>query len=354
MKRKFGWIGLLALILLCLCACSDKEQEQTSETALTESAYLAEANRTNYSSGKKVIPLFYTNNQSISLYETEKTYDFLGMDRTTILNEIMSDLENVDNIDKKELEDLTVQSIIPPGVIDSIKQRKEMTEEKPENAEKPERNVIEIHMNQLYYDMKLNERVVLRAGLSRTLFASGIADRIEFYAPDLSKEEGTMVLVSTSSAEDKLIINQYSRDFYTDEVWVTLYFGSADGSCLKTETKTLTLGMTDPLPTAIVKALIAGPTESGMKSVIPQGTMIEDVFIKDGVCYVDLSEEFQKNHLGGEQEEKLTIYSIVNSLQDVSGIRYVQFLIEGKKVEYYKSYVKIDTFLTSDMDLVEP
>ena len=75
--------------------------------------------------------------------------------------------------------------------------------------------------------------------------------------------------------------------------------------------------------------------------------------IKDNVCYVDLSAEFQKNHLGGEKSEILTIYSIVNSLQNVSGVRYVQFLIEGERVEYYKSYVELDGFLTGDLTLVE-
>ena len=159
--------------------------------------------------------------------------------------------------------------------------------------------------------------------------------------------------MDTLSSDDKVIINQYSRDFYTDEITVTLYFGNADKTALKAETRTLTLTMTDPLPTAIMKALLAGPVEEGMTSVIPQGTMIEDVFIKDSVCYVDLSAEFQKNHLGGEMEETLTIYSIVNSLQDISGIHYVQFLVEGRKLEYYKSYMKIDTFLTGDMTLVE-
>ena len=75
--------------------------------------------------------------------------------------------------------------------------------------------------------------------------------------------------------------------------------------------------------------------------------------MKDGVCYVDLSAEFQKNHIGGAAKRKPDDLFYCNSLQSVDGVRYVQFLIEGKRVEYYKSYTRLDTFLTSNMDIVE-
>ena len=341
MKKQF-LILLLAVCMVVTACSSGLDQQAGSDPAMTESAYLEEATRNIEGLETGAIPVFYTNNTYTSLYEGQREYDFTDMMPEEVLNTIVEDLQNTGIVEEDEFEDITIQSIIPDGVLESVVL-----------TSVEEKMVVEFRMTNLFYDMTLNQRIVMRAGLSRTIFSTGIAEEIIFMAPDLEGEPGEMVQINTSSVDDKLIINQYSQDFYTDEVTVTLYFSNADGTALVRETRSLTLEMTEPLPLAIMNALIDGPETEGLTSVIPQGTVIEDIFIKDGVCYVDLSAEFQKNHIGGEQEEKITIYSIVNSLQNVSGVRYVQFLVEGKKVEYYKSYVKIDHFLTSNFELVE-
>lgn len=348
--KKWWRIGLLALLVF-LMGCTSATKDMNSEEQLTESAYLEKTAKNTEEVANEEIILYYTNPTATSLYKEEKGYDFSEKSSEEIVWTILHDLETAEGLEDKSLKESSLQSIFPLGVLDEIVVR---SEEKVKMAEEEGStcNIVELHMTKLYHEMSLNEMVVLRTGVSRSIFSAGIIDQIEFWAP-ISKEGGGEKLMDTLSADDKVIINQYSRDFYTDDINVTLYFGNADKTALKAETRTLTLTMTDPLPTAIMKALLAGPVEEGMTSVIPQGTMIEDVFIKDSVCYVDLSAEFQKNHLGGELEETLTIYSIVNSLQDISGIHYVQFLVEGRKLEYYKSYMKIDTFLTGDMTLVE-
>lgn len=353
MKKITGkvWLVLGMIAAILLNGCSQTKSDQSSKEAITESAYLAETTRNNTAGiVANAIPLYYTDAAATSLYEVEKNYDFGGMNIKAAAEQILTDLQSAENA-AEETQKLALQPIIPDGTLDSFQIRSEEGSGVGEERDQ-QWDIMEVHLTQLYYDMSPNSKVVMRAGLSRTLFASGLVDKIEFWVPDMSIP-GTEVKVLTSSSEDKLIINQYSSDFYTDEVTVNLYFGNSDGTALRAETRTLTLGMTDPLPTAIMKALIAGPEEEGLQSVIPPGTLVEDVFIKDGVCYVDLNAEFQKNHLGGATEEALTIYSIVNSLQNVSGIRYVQLLIEGKRLEYYKSYVKIDTFLTGNTDIVE-
>lgn len=349
MRKRIGLVLLLLSMLLMGCSAGVKDSD--SEELLTESAYLEKTVKNSEETVNEQVVLYYTNHTATSLYKEEKSYDFSEMNREEIIGQIIGDLENLDSEEQKNLKESSLQSIFPSGVLDAAVVR---TEEKTNTSEEGVGicNTVEIHMNKLYHDMTLNERVVLRTGLSRSIFSTGAFDAIEFWVP-LSKEGGAERVADTILSEDKVIVNQYSRDFYTDDINVTLYFGNADKTALVPETRTLTLKMTDPLPMAIMKALLAGPEGENMTSVIPQGTMVDDVFIKDSVCYVDLSAEFQKNHLGGELEEKLTIYSIVNSLQDISGIQYVQFLVEGRKLEYYKSYMKIDTFLMGDMSLVE-
>ena len=112
------------------------------------------------------------------------------------------------------------------------------------------------------------------------------------------------------------------------------------------EKRTLTLTLTDKLPEVMVRELIKGPEEEGLSSASPAGTEINEIMIKDKVCYLYLSAEFQKNQSGGPREEALTIYSIVNSLTELPNIQYVQFLIDGQRVETYKTEVKLGSFLS--------
>ena len=52
--------------------------------------------------------------------------------------------------------------------------------------------------------------------------------------------------------------------------------------------------------------------------------------IKDGVATVNLTKDFVDKHPGGKDAERLTLYSIVNSLTEVKDIQKVKFLINGK------------------------
>ena len=93
----------------------------------------------------------------------------------------------------------------------------------------------------------------------------------------------------------------------------------------------------------VLEQLIAGPEEKGSVATIPIGTKIKDVTTTDdGTCYVNLLK-----HTGGEREELLTIYSIVNSLCKLDQIDRVQFLVEGKKLDTYKDNLQFKTPFTA-------
>ena len=85
-----------------------------------------------------------------------------------------------------------------------------------------------------------------------------------------------------------------------------------------------------------MEQLIAGPESKDLFPTVPPETKIRDVKVVDGICYVDLSMEFVTKHGGGSSGEAFTIYSIVNSLTELSNINKVQFLIEGEKLDEYK------------------
>ena len=70
-----------------------------------------------------------------------------------------------------------------------------------------------------------------------------------------------------------------------------------------------------------------------MQAIIPEGAELNSVTIKDGICYVDFNEEFV--NLNPNIDPEIVIYSVVNSLVELSYINKVQFTINGAMVEEY-------------------
>ena len=63
---------------------------------------------------------------------------------------------------------------------------------------------------------------------------------------------------------------------------------------------------------------------------------LEGEFVKGDKVVLDFSEEFINNHKGGVELEKLTVYSIVNTLTELNEVNSVQFLINGKDDAKFK------------------
>ena len=85
---------------------------------------------------------------------------------------------------------------------------------------------------------------------------------------------------------------------------------------------------------SVVEQLIIGAKEQGHISVIPSDIKIRDVTTtKEGICYVDLSSDSINKIINGNINERIAIYSIVNSMVSLYNVEKVQFLIEGEKIE---------------------
>jgi len=72
-----------------------------------------------------------------------------------------------------------------------------------------------------------------------------------------------------------------------------------------------------------------------MQPVIPKGTVLNKVTTRDGVCFVDFNEKFMEKRAGITAE--VAIYSVVNSLTELSNVYKVQFLINGETKKTYQN-----------------
>jgi len=127
-----------------------------------------------------------------------------------------------------------------------------------------------------------------------------------------------------------------------DTMRLTVYYATADAMYLSPEVKVVP--KTDHPAQNAMELLLQDPKSHELVKVMPDGTKIRGLTIKDHVAFVDFNDKLAKNNGGGSTTEMLIVGAIVNTLTEFPDIHKVQILVEGKKV---------DT-LSGHMDLSEP
>lgn len=118
---------------------------------------------------------------------------------------------------------------------------------------------------------------------------------------------------------------------------VSLYFQDKSTNELTQEGRLIDakLLLNEPYKT-LMELLIQGPKNEKLVNVIPEGTKVNKIELKNDILYVDLSKEFIENHQGGEELESNTIYSIVNTMTSLTEVNGVKILIDGKTDQAFK------------------
>jgi len=112
---------------------------------------------------------------------------------------------------------------------------------------------------------------------------------------------------------------------------ITIYHATKDAQNLVPEIQVVP-NSDHPAKTAIER-LIAGTKQPDLVSVVPPGTKLRGVSIKEHVAYVDFNDKLIKNNGGGSAGEVLLVAAIVNTLTEFPEVQKVQILVEGKKID---------------------
>ncbi|WP_020614327.1 GerMN domain-containing protein [Sediminispirochaeta bajacaliforniensis] len=84
---------------------------------------------------------------------------------------------------------------------------------------------------------------------------------------------------------------------------------------------------------ALLKGLTTAELNKGMISLIPEGTALRSVMVRNGVAYVDFSETFAFNEFGVEGANA-ALKQVVYTATEFSTVKSVQITINGKKKDY--------------------
>jgi spore germination protein GerM len=135
---------------------------------------------------------------------------------------------------------------------------------------------------------------------------------------------------------------------------VKLFFQAADRPGLVIEERSVTFStdLSRQLR-GVVEELVRG-SKIGLGPTLAPETKVLDVFVTArGIAYVDLSKDAVAGHLGGSEAERMTIYSVVNSLStSFPAVKRVQILVEDKPAQTLAGHIDLTRPLPPDMTVL--
>lgn len=164
---------------------------------------------------------------------------------------------------------------------------------------------------------------------------------------DIVSSDGTIIGL-LSDADIDLV----SDDTTKDSKEIKLYFGDKNSNKLVSETRTVKI--TDTLPTEqyVITELIKGAELNGSKSLLSPDTELISAQTTDGTCFVNFKSGFLEKNLKNNPSDRLVIYSIVNSLCELKNVSFVQFLVDGKKLDKLGE-IDLSAFFIENKNLIK-
>lgn len=214
---------------------------------------------------------------------------------------------------------------------------------------KLEQNVLYLYFDINYTMMSASNEILCRAALTKTLTQIEGVEYLNIYSGDQPLMDASGKLVGMLGAADFIDgisdVNSYEKSE------LTLYFADETGEYLVEEKREVMHSINTSMERLIVEQLLEGPKTPGCKATIPAETKLLNISITDNVCYLNFDSAFLNNSL--EVNEKIPIYSLVDSLTQLTTVNRVQFSVNGSPSVLFRDTISLETLFEQNMDYIK-
>ena len=305
-RKNMIWLLIIAVCIICLGGCAKKEQEGTP----VEISYL---------------------NKSETKIVTEQHY-LEGTTTKEMIVEVLTLLCSVP--ENKELKATLSGGI---NIINYSLDGGQVT----------------VSLGEKYKELSKTTEVLTRAAVVRSL--TQIPDvgyvMITVAGEPLMDMAGNPLGIMTA---DMFVDNEGEQMNSYEKVTIRLYFANETGDGLIPINRELVHNIdvsNISMEKLVVEQLIAGPANDESYPTINPDTKLLGVTVKDGICYVNLDSAFLTPV--NQVTSDVTIYSITNSLVELSNINKVQISIDGKKYVKFRDKYNLTTIFERNLQLLQ-
>ena len=215
-------------------------------------------------------------------------------------------------------------------------------------------NQLSVYFSAGYNNKSGLDEILSRAAIVKTLCQIQEIEYVEFYVEDqpLMLSGNAVGLMSQESFVDELNPQDQKQSKET-----VLYFSNKQGNRLKKITTDITYNAAEPIARLLVEQLITGVSsiqnidETKLQSAVPSKTTLNNLTIRDNICYLDLSRDFEQQDPNVSSE--VIVYSIVDTLCELPEVTKVQFSVDGEQKEKYGDLEGFNKPLERNLDLLE-
>ena len=306
MKKMSNYLVLFLLMIMCLlCLGCGRENGQNG----ADSGYT----------------IYYLNASGNQLMGNP--YEPQAVDQETLVQELMAALNTVPT-------DLECQSAIPSQV--------------EKMSFRVEANVLHLYADANYALMDSVKEILCRAALTKTLTPIPGIDYLTIYCAEQPIMDGAGNPVGMLAASDFVDSIRDVNSFEKTEM--TLYFANETGDMLVAEKREVMRSTNTSVEKLIVEQLIEGPKGIGRFATMPKDVKLLSVSVNETVCSINLDAAFLNNTL--EVKEYIPIYSIVNSLSELSTVSRVQIRINGSEDAVFRDLIPLSTVFVRNYDYI--
>lgn len=210
-------------------------------------------------------------------------------------------------------------------------------------------NQVSLNVDEKYLEMSPTTEVLTRAAIVRTLTQMKGIDYVTMKVRDEDLKDSMGNPVGTMSA-DQFVDNAGNEINTYEKARLTLYFSNEKGDRLIKANRTVVYNSNISMEKLVVEQLVAGPQSGEIYATVNPDTKVINVTVKDGTCYVNLSEEFLTQFSAVTPD--VTIYSIVNSLVELSNVNRVQISINGETDTVFRETYNLSTVFERNLDIL--
>ena len=205
-----------------------------------------------------------------------------------------------------------------------------------------------INLSSSFYEAPASSALLCEAAFVRSLVQIEGINTVSFTvgSQPLMQDDKIVGALTADSFVDSDARNDINQVQY-----VTVYFTNVTGDRLEPIRFPINVSGHKSAEELVIERLIAGTSERGYYNTIPKGTELLSVSTKDSVCYVDFSKEFMT--MPENVLDQTVIYSVVNSLCELSTVSKVSFTIEGEQQDLYNGNVVFNQLFERNLDLVD-
>ena len=240
------------------------------------------------------------------------------------LSYLMEDGKSKADLSPQEMaDDMLEQLATPSGDVRSIAPIQNFTV----TGTTLQNGTLTVFLSSDYEELETVREILTRAALVNTLCQIDGVDSVSFLCGDhpLTNEDGSVV---TAMNSDMFIFNSGKEIMNYEKVRLHLYFANEDGDQLVDTYRNVVYNSNISMERLVVEQVLKGPNSDVVFPTLNPASKVLSVTTRDGVCYVNLDQAFLTEPYGVKSQ--VAIYSLVNSLTELSSVSAVQITIEGK------------------------